>query len=72
MADERLCECCEFASGLPCGIAARWLVQVGTRKIDAQSACGRHLSMTCQAMYEAEGLRRPVLTVSSLKGDGDG
>jgi len=59
------CECPEFRSGLPCGPQAMWLVQVGTRKADAQLCCGRHLSMTCTAMRHAEG--RPVaLTVMEV------
>ena len=61
------CECPEFASGLPCGKAAKWLIQVGTRKADAQLSCARHLSMTCQALYEAEHPRKPVLTVTAAR-----
>ena len=60
------CECPEFRSGLPCGKTAMWLVQVGTRKADAQRSCGRHLSMTCTAMYGADSPRKPALTVTAV------
>ena len=60
------CECPEFASGLPCGKTAKWLVQVGTRKADAQLCCGNHLSRTCEAMYEAESPRKPSLMVTAV------
>jgi hypothetical protein len=58
------CECPEFRSGLPCGRDAKWLVQVGTRKADAQLSCARHLSPTCEAMRHAEGRERVALTVT--------
>lgn len=66
------CECPEFSTGLPCGRAAKWLVQVGTRKVDAQFSCARHLSMTCEAMLHAETdfVDRTVsLTVTALTAD---
>jgi hypothetical protein len=61
------CECAEISSGLPCGKTAMWLVQVGTRKADAQLSCGRHLSMTCETMRHAEG-RETALTVTKVTG----
>jgi hypothetical protein len=60
------CECPEFASGLPCGKTAKWLVQVGTRKADAQHSCGGHLNRTCEAMYEGDNPRKPALTVTAV------
>jgi hypothetical protein len=65
--DARGCECPEFASGLPCGMTPKWLVQVGTRKADAQFCCGAHLNRTCDLMYQAEQPRKPVLTVTAVK-----
>lgn len=65
MTDQK-CECPEFRSGLPCGKTAAWLVQVGTRKADAQLSCPRHLSMTCLAMYQAEDRRSATLTVTAV------
>lgn len=62
----RHCESLGLSSGLPCGRAAKWLVQVGTRKADAQFCCGRHLSMTCTALYEADNPRKPALTVTAV------
>lgn len=61
------CESLKFGSGLPCNQPAEWLVQVGTRKADAQFSCGRHLSMTCKSLYEAENPRKPSLTVTAVK-----
>jgi uncharacterized protein YbbK (DUF523 family) len=60
------CECPESRSGLPCGRTAAWLVQVGTRKADAQHSCARHLSRTCQAMYQAEDRHEAALTVTAV------
>lgn len=62
----KACECPEFSSGLPCGRSAMWLVQVGTRKADAQLSCPRHLSMTCSALYGADDPRKPTLTVTAV------
>ncbi len=63
---KRKCESPERISGLPCGRSAMWLVQVGTRKADAQPSCARHLSMTCEIMYGAEGRREAALTVTAV------
>ena len=38
----------------PCGARASWVVSVGTRKVDAQRSCARHLSLTCEVMQGAE------------------
>lgn len=65
-ASERKCECREFRSGLPCGRTAAWLVQVGTRKADAQLSCPRHLSMTCEVMRHGEGREAAALTVTAV------
>jgi hypothetical protein len=46
-----------------------WLVQVGTRKTDAQVSCTQHLGGTCASMTEAEYPRKNVpLTVTQAKG----
>jgi hypothetical protein len=58
--------CQDQADGDKCPAEAKWLVRVGTRAADAQRSCGRHLNRTCQALYEAEAPRRPVLTVTAL------
>jgi hypothetical protein len=57
---------CQSPAGLPCPAEAKWRVRVGTREIDAQRACGRHLHRVCQALYKAEAPRKPVLTVEAL------
>ena len=62
----RHCECPEFRSGLTCGHAAKWLVQLGTRKTDAQFSCTHHLSRTCALMLGAEGRRGAALTVTAV------
>ena len=67
MSDVGKCECPEFRSGLTCGHAAKWLVQVGTRRVDAQLSCSHHLSRTCGIMLGAEGRRGAALTVIEVK-----
>lgn len=62
------CECREFGSGLPCKRTAAWLVQVGTRKSDAQHCCPQHLNMACVAMLGNETMlteRTVTLTVTA-------
>ena len=63
------CECPEFRTGLTCGRAAAWLVQVGARKSDAQLSCARHLSPTCEMRLGAEGRPGAALTVTALTED---
>jgi hypothetical protein len=61
------CECTERINGTPCRSGAKWLVQIGARKTDAQLSCGVHLSMACEALYEAEKPRKPALTVTAVR-----
>ena len=63
------CECPEFRTGLTCGKAPKWLVQVGTRKTDAQLSCARHLSGTCTIMLSAEDRPAATVTVTALTAD---
>ena len=58
---------CEFRmpDDMQCPRLASWLVRVGTRKTDEQTACARHLSRTCRAMAGAED-REVTLSVTSL------
>jgi hypothetical protein len=63
----KTCESVVDGIDRPCRQPAQWKAQVGTRETDAQLACGRHLSPVCQAMYEAEAPRRPVLTVTAVR-----
>ena len=66
------CECPEFRTGLTCGRAAAWLVQVGRRLSDAQLSCRLHLSRTCEIMLGAETMlteRTVTLTVTALTAD---
>jgi hypothetical protein len=61
----RKCESRERRTGLLCPAVALWLVQIGTRKTDAQLSCGRHLNLVCAAMAVTE--ERPVaLTVTEV------
>jgi hypothetical protein len=45
-----------------------WLVQVGTRKADAQRSCARHLSRTCEIMRHWEEREAVALTVTAVTG----
>lgn len=63
------CECPEVRTGLTCGRSAAWLVQVGTRKADAQLSCARHLSGTCAMMLSAEDRPAATVTVTALTAD---
>jgi hypothetical protein len=60
------CECPELRTGRPCGLAAVWFVQVGSRQSDGQYCCGKHLHGTCEAMSGAELPRRAALTVTAV------
>lgn len=60
------CECPGFRTGLTCGHVAKWIVQLGTRKTDAQLSCTHHLSRTCEIMLSAEGRRGASLTVTAV------
>lgn len=57
------CEAGRYSDGLLCPATAAWIVQVGTRKTDAQRACSVHLSRVCRALYAAEERDGAVLTV---------
>lgn len=57
------CECTEN-TGLVCRARAAWLVGIGSRVIDRQYACGRHLHRTCRAMLGAEKPRTAALTIT--------
>lgn len=54
---------------MSCRSRAVWLVGVRIRTIDRQRSCKKHLAMTCQAMYEAEG-REVTLTLTAVKREG--
>lgn len=54
--------------GRACGARASWLVSVGSRRSDAQLACGRHLNMAALAMLGAEGRASAVLAVTPVAG----
>ena len=62
----RTCESRERRTGLPCCAQATWHVQVGTRKADAQLACGRHLNSACEAMLGAEERPGATLTLTAV------
>jgi hypothetical protein len=57
---------CEHVDTLEvaCGFNARWLVRVGSRKMDGQYSCGIHLSATCSLMLRAEERDGATLTVA--------
>jgi hypothetical protein len=58
------CECVYGIRSARCRVPAEWLVGVGQRQIDRQYSCTRHLSRTCWAMVEGEGVSRSItLTV---------
>lgn len=59
------CETRVLATGKACGHEARFRVRVGTRKHDAQLACGQHLARTCMVMAynDAEPGERPQALV---------
>ena len=52
---------------MSCRCRAIWVVGVGTRAADRQSSCGKHLAMTCRAMYEAENRPNATLTLVSAR-----
>lgn len=66
MSDKR---CEDRYLGPVCGRMAVFLVQVGTRKYDAQLSCGIHIARTCRVMAYGDcdlGERPKVLTVTML------
>jgi hypothetical protein len=56
---------------MSCRSRALWLVGVRIRTIDRQRSCGKHLAMTCKAMYAAEG-RDVTLTLTAISRAGLG
>lgn len=52
---------------MSCRSRALWVVSVGTRLADRQRSCGRHLVMTCRAMYEAENRPNATLTLTPAR-----
>jgi hypothetical protein len=60
------CESREFGSGLPCKRTAIWLVQVGTRKADAQRCCPQHLNMAMLGNETMLTERTVALTVTAV------
>ena len=55
-------------SGHACRARASWRVSIGSRRSDAQLACGRHLNMAALAMLGAEGRASAVLAVTPVAG----
>lgn len=66
MDDTKTCESRSERTGESCPARAQWKVQAGTRMVDAQLSCGRHLHQACQAMAAAELPRRVVLSVTGV------
>lgn len=66
------CECTENTGPDGCPAQAAWLVGIGSRTIDRQYSCGRHLHRTCRMMLEAEKPRHAALTITPAGGTGSG
>ena len=58
-------------NGLPCTEEAEWVVQIGTRSMDAQESCTGCLGFVCQAMFGAEGRPEATLRIKRLFYDDD-
>lgn len=52
---------------MSCRTRAVWIVCVGSRRIDRQRSCNRHLAVTCKAMFEAENRATATLAVMPAK-----
>lgn len=66
-ADITRCESTYGIRSVHCRARAAWLVGVGSRTIDRQYACERHLNRACWAMLEGEGPYRSIkLTVTAV------
>lgn len=64
--DKPLCESIENRTGDPCPCHAQWTIQVGTREMDKQRACGRHLHPASRAILAAEGRAGVTLTLTAV------
>lgn len=60
----KYCQALIWRTGEKCPAAATWTVQVGTRRLDAQDSCERHLSHTCWVMLQNEDRPLTVTRVS--------
>lgn len=63
------CETRVLNTNQVCGHPARFTVQVGSRRYDAQHSCGQHLARTCMALAYGDadlGGRPRDLTVITL------
>ena len=55
-----------YDSGRSCSFLPYWRVSVGTRTMDAQLSCKRHLAHTCELLYASEGRRHVRIVVIPL------
>lgn len=60
------CEMTAWTGLTGCPARAVWKVAVGTRKLDAQLSCGRHLNRTCESLVQAEFPRKADLTITRV------
>lgn len=58
--------CEDIYDGEDCTRRAAWLIQVGSRRTDAQTSCPQHLSRTCQVMIDAENRNDVTLSLTRL------
>lgn len=72
---EVLCESLRVQDGVRCSKPAVWVVRIGTRNMDSQWSCARHLHQwscarhlhhTCTLMYESEERAGAELTVKPV------
>lgn len=55
MSDRSRCECTRSSDDRPCASAGTFLVGIGSRQLDRQWSCSRHLAETVIRFTGAEG-----------------